>query len=180
MNLLDHIASVAALAGRPWHDHAALAADEHLRFEWYRDAVPRDEIAFLRLVLADPDREMAISAVLARIDERARSSIDFHSWADRVEPVCAPVEFLSRRLAEWRLLIDAFAGRPVEDAAVLAASDWAQRKLAAVVDGDLLVLLAEHGRTRRVRALTRVPRPARPVRLSDRAVTSGPIRPCYG
>ena len=162
MNLLDHIASVAALAGRPWHDHAALAADEHLRFEWYRDAVPRDEIGFLRQVLADPDREMAISAVLARIDERARTSLDFHSWADRVEPVCAQVDFLARRLAEWRLLIDAFAGRPVDGSAVLAASDWAQRKLAAVVDGDLLVLLAEHGRTRRVRALTRVPRPARP------------------
>lgn len=162
MNLLDHIASVAALAGRPWHDHTALAADEHLRFEWYRDAVPRDETAFLRLVLADPDREMAISAVSARIDERARSSVDFASWAERVGPVCAHVEFLRHRLAEWRLIIDALAGRPVDSGAVLAASDWAQRKLASAVDGDLLVLLAEHGRTRRVRALTRVPRPARP------------------
>lgn len=162
MNLHDHITCVAALAGRPWHDHAALAADEHLRFEWYRDAVPRDEIGFLRKVLADPDREMAISAVLARIDQRARSSVDFHEWADQVGPAFAHVEFLRRRLAEWRLLIDAFAGRPVDSAAVLAASDWAQRKLAAVVDGELLLLLAEHGRTRRVRALTRVPRPARP------------------
>ncbi|MDQ3404550.1 MAG: hypothetical protein M3548_14360, partial [Actinomycetota bacterium] len=69
--------------------------------------------------------------------------------------------------AEWRLLRDAFAGRAVDSAAVLAASDWAQRKLAAVVDGDLLVLLAEHGRTRRVRALTRVPRPARPRSAAD-------------
>lgn len=162
MNLLDHIASVAALAGRPWQEHAALVADEHLRFEWYRDAVPRDENAFLRLVLADPDHEMAIAAVVARIDDRARSSADFHAWADRVEPCVAHVEFIRRRLTEWRLLLDAFAGRPVDSAAVLAASDWAQRKLAAVVDGDLLVLLAEHGRTRRVRALTRVPRPARP------------------
>ncbi|PWW64671.1 hypothetical protein [Actinokineospora spheciospongiae] len=167
MNLLDHIASVAALAGRADHDPRALAADEHLRFEWYRAADPVDERAFLELVLLDPDREMATAAVVARIDERGRARGDFHAWAARVGPVVEHVEFLRRRLAEWRLLRDALAGRPVQATAVLAASDWAQRRLAAEVDGDLLALLAVHGRTRRVRALTRVPRPVRRPREPD-------------
>ncbi|MGQ0840267.1 MAG: hypothetical protein ACT4N7_17090 [Actinokineospora sp.] len=162
MNLLDHIASVAALTGRADHDQAALAADEHLRYEWYREAAPVDERAFLALVLRDPDQAMAVAAVVARIDARARSDADFARWAAAVKPAVAQVDFVRSRLAEWCVLRDAFAGKPVDPAAVLAASDWAQRKLAAVVDGELLVLLAEHGRTRRVRALTRIPRPARP------------------
>lgn len=162
MNLLDHIACVAALAGRADHDHGALAADEHLRYEWYRDARPKDECAFLALVLCDPDESMATAAVVARIDAVARSACDFAEWARQVAPALAQADFVRSRLAEWRLLRDAFDGRPVDADAVLAASDWAQRKLAAVVDGELLMLLAERGRTRRVRALTRIPRPARP------------------
>ncbi|WP_424189241.1 hypothetical protein ACOBQX_12310 [Actinokineospora sp. G85] len=161
MNLLDHIASVAALTGRLDHDPRALAADEHLRFEWYRSADPVDERAFLRLVLRDPEVEMATAAVVARIDERGRARGDFHAWAAAVEDSVEHVGFLKHRLDEWKLLRDALAGRPVPSTAVLAASDWAQRRLAAEVDGDLLALLAVHGRTRRVRALTRVPRPVR-------------------
>ncbi|CRK59565.1 hypothetical protein [Alloactinosynnema sp. L-07] len=162
MNLGDHIACVAELIGCADHDPAALAADEHLRFEWYRDARPADERAFLEHVLRDPDEAMAVAAVVSRIEEKARSAADYCAWAEAVAPAVARVDFVRERLAEWRLLRDVFAGLPVDPAAVLAASDWAQRKLAAVAVGDLLVLLAEHGRTRRVRAMTRVPRPARP------------------
>ncbi|OLR91357.1 hypothetical protein [Actinokineospora bangkokensis] len=161
MNLLDHISAVAALTGRADHDPHALAGDEHLRFEWYRAADPVDERAFLALVLADPEREMATAAVVARIDERGKARGDFDAWAAHVAPAVGHVAFLRERIAEWKLLRDALAGRPVQATAVLAASDWAQRRLAAEVDGDLLALLAVHGRTRRVRALTRVPRPVR-------------------
>ncbi|GLZ42436.1 hypothetical protein [Actinokineospora sp. NBRC 105648] len=161
MNLLDHIAAAAALTGRADHDPGALAADEHLRFEWYRGADPLDERAFLDLVLRDPDQPMAVAAAVARIDDRAKAAGDFHGWAARVAPAVERAEFVRARLSEWCLLHDALAGRPVPVSAVLAASDWAQRRLAAAVDGELLALLAVHGRTRRVRALTRIPRPVR-------------------
>ncbi|HVK22009.1 MAG TPA: hypothetical protein VM677_11670, partial [Actinokineospora sp.] len=159
MNLGDHIACVAELIGCADHDLAALAADEHLRFEWYRDALPVDERVFLEHVLRDPDEAMAVAAVVSRIEAKARSAPDYCEWAETVAPAVARVDFVRERLSEWRLLRDVVEGRAVDHAAVLAASDWAQRKLAAIADGDLLVLLAEHGRTRRVRAMTRVPRP---------------------
>ncbi|SDD61426.1 hypothetical protein [Actinokineospora iranica] len=162
MNLLDHIALVADLACRPDLDFRALAADEHLRFELYRAANPADDRAFLEVVLRDPDHAMAVAAAVARIDDRGKALPDFVRWADHVRPAVAHVEFVRSRLDEWCLLCDALAGKPVSESAVLAASDWAQRKLAAEVDGDLLALLAVHGRTRRVRAMTRVPRPVRP------------------
>ncbi|MDQ3405121.1 MAG: hypothetical protein M3548_17310, partial [Actinomycetota bacterium] len=92
MNLLDHIASVAALTGRADHDPAALAADEHLRYEWYRAAVPIDERAFLAAVLRDPDPAMAIAAVVTRIDAAAKSTPDFAEWAAYVEPAVAQVD----------------------------------------------------------------------------------------
>ncbi len=162
MNLLEHIASVATLIGHADHDLRALAADEHLRFEWYRAADPVDDRAFLALVLRDPDQAMAVAAAVARIDDRGRARSDFAPWAERVGPAVAHVEFVRSRLAEWVLIRAALAGEPVSATGVLAASDWAQRKLAAEVDGEVLALLAVHGRTRRVRALTRVPRPVRP------------------
>lgn len=172
MNLVDHIACVAALTGCVDHDPAALAADEHLRFDWYRDARPRDERAFLEAVLRDPDKAMAVSAVAVRIGARATAAGDFSAWAEKVAPALAHNSFLRDRLAEWRLVREVFEGRPVNPEVVLSASDWAQRKLAAVVDGELLMLLAEHGRTRRVRAMTRIPRPARP----RDAMTLPPLR----
>ncbi|WP_051386454.1 hypothetical protein [Actinokineospora inagensis] len=166
MNLLEHIAAVAALAECADHDPRALSADEHLRFEWYRGADPSDEAAFLAAVLRDPDQAMATAAAIARIDDRAQRGPGFSRWAARVRSAVAPADPVASRLSEWCLLHDAFAGKPVSPGAVLAASDWAQRRLAATVDGELLALLAEHGRTRRVRALTRVPRPVRARRLA--------------
>ncbi|WP_018686409.1 hypothetical protein [Actinokineospora enzanensis] len=161
MNLLDHIAAAAALTDRPVHDPRALA-DEHRRFAWYRAATPADERAFLAAILRDPDEAMAGAAAIARIDDRAATARGFRAWADRMSPAVDHVPAVRARLAEWRLVHDALAGREVAVNAVLAASDWAQRRLAAEVDGELLALLAVHGRTRRVRALTRIPRPVRP------------------
>ncbi|PPK64011.1 hypothetical protein V5P93_006424 [Actinokineospora auranticolor] len=161
MNLLDHITAAAALTARTGHDPAALAADAALRFEWYRAAAPDDEPAFLALILRDPEPAVATAAAAARIDDRAAYARGFAEWAARVRPAVEHVEPLRARLSEWCLVHDALAGRDVPIGAVLAASDWAQRRLAAQVDGELLALLAVHGRTRRVRALTRVPRPVR-------------------
>ncbi|CAL9568486.1 hypothetical protein SUDANB176_04790 [Streptomyces sp. enrichment culture] len=39
--------------------------------------------------------------------------------------------------------------------ALLASSDWLQRKAAAASNADAVALLAEHGRTRRIRSTAR-------------------------
>ncbi|RLK61193.1 hypothetical protein [Actinokineospora cianjurensis] len=166
MNLLDHIAAVAELAECTGCDHRALGADPARRLAWYRAADPADEAEFLAAVLRDPDPATGNAAAIARIDDRAQRGPGFGRWAARVRPAVAAAEPVAARLAEWCLLHDAFAGKPVSPGAVLAASDWAQRRLAAAVDGELLAFLAVHGRTRRVRALTRVPRPVRSRRLA--------------
>ncbi|MBM7769921.1 hypothetical protein JOD54_000125 [Actinokineospora baliensis] len=166
MNLLDHIAAVADLAECTRHDPRALSTDAGLRLSWYRAADPADEAAFLAAVLRDPDPSTATAAAIARIDDRAQRGPGFSRWAARVRPAVAAAEPVAARLAEWCLLHDAFAGRPVSRDAVLAAAEWVQRSLARTADGELLALLAEHGSTRRVRALTRVPRPVRPRRLA--------------
>lgn len=133
---------------------------EHARFRAYQRALADvgevGEVDLLRTVLADPDKAMAESAVGRHLDLRASALDDgdgFARWARRVAPALEGHAFPSRRLHEWSLWKDLSAGREVGAQALLDASDWLQRLLAAGSDDpSVLALLAARGRTRRVRA----------------------------
>jgi hypothetical protein len=138
----------------------AAEPDEHRRYVRYLRALAAvsasDEVALVIEILQDPDQAMAQSAVARHIDDRAyRLSTDerFPGWVHTVSAAIGERDFLIRRLSEWTLLAAIVQDKPWAGAQVTAASDWFQRKAVEVVTStDALALLAEQGRTRRVRA----------------------------
>ncbi|WP_221890476.1 hypothetical protein [Streptomyces sp. WAC07061] len=108
-------------------------------------------------VLRDEDAVMAESAVNHHLERRAAQQLTgprFPAWAAMMATVIGDRAFLTRRLREWTLLRSLVLDEPWTDEEVLTASDWFQRTAAAaefVTSPAALSLLAEHGRTRRVR-----------------------------
>ncbi|MCP3805358.1 hypothetical protein NLX83_39440 [Allokutzneria sp. A3M-2-11 16] len=135
-------------------------ADEHHRYAQYLRALAavhdQGETDLIAAVLRDPDATMAQSAVVKHLDDRAaRLLLDerYDDWARSVITVIAEREFLSRRLREWGLLRAISLGRPWTAQEIIGASDWFQRRAAqTVASPEALTVLAERGRTRRVRA----------------------------
>ncbi|MEU0041196.1 hypothetical protein [Streptomyces sp. NPDC006333] len=136
------------------------AEDEHQRFARYLHelAVVReeDEAELVTRILRDPDRTMAQSAIVRHLDRRAAQLLTddgFTSWAHAMAEVSAEREFLPYRLREWTLLRSITVGEPWSSEQVTTGSDWFQRMAVETVPSPVvLTLLAESGRTRRVRA----------------------------
>ncbi|WP_330242963.1 MULTISPECIES: hypothetical protein [unclassified Streptomyces] len=100
---------------------------------------------------------MADSAVGRHLDRRAADLLTdprFTAWAQNLTEVIADRDFLTRRLREWTLLRSIAQGKPWVAQELISASDWFQRVAATtqiVPSPEALMLLAERGRTRRVR-----------------------------
>ncbi|MFE2052008.1 hypothetical protein [Streptomyces sp. NPDC059459] len=141
-----------ALAAAPDEpaEHARFAA--HLR-ELARAAGAREPAVVAR-VLGDPDRTMARSAVLRHLDRRAGDLLPgpgFADWSEAMTRAVGDDPFLTRRLLEWSLLRVVVRQGPWRPEDLLAASDWLQLRAAATSNAEVLRLLAERGRTRRIR-----------------------------
>ncbi|MFJ3876688.1 hypothetical protein ACIPW5_04430 [Streptomyces sp. NPDC090077] len=134
---------------------------EHRRYARYLRALEgvgeAEEAELVAAVLRDEDAVMAESAVNRHLERRAAELLTgprFPAWAAMMAPVIGDRAFLARRLREWTLLRSVALGEPWTGEELLAASDWFQRTAAAaevVTSPAALGLLAEHGRTRRVR-----------------------------
>ncbi|GAA1951778.1 hypothetical protein [Kitasatospora viridis] len=149
--------------------------DEHLRFAAHlarlRQVPPEttgtaaaeaSEAELVGRVLADPDRVMARSAVLRHLDRRAAELLPdpaFVGWSRELARAVAGDAFLLRRLREWSLVRAIALELPWQAEELLAASDWLQLTVATGADRPAargaLALLAEGGRTRRIRAAAR-------------------------
>ncbi|MEV7602315.1 hypothetical protein AB0O91_33585 [Kitasatospora sp. NPDC089797] len=135
--------------------------DEHVRLAHYRralaEAAPQDAAAVVARVLADPDPAMAGGAVCEYLDRRAAELLtgpEFPSWKDGSAVAAAADAFAVRRLDEWALLRAMTLGEPWAEERLLAASNWLQLHAAGTCPARAcLTVLAEHGRTRRIRAL---------------------------
>ena len=135
---------------------------EHLRFAGYLSELAQvadaDELVLVTKVLSDPDRTMAQSAVLRHLDRRATDLLlgpAFQPWTDSMTPVTRRHPLLARRLQEWSLFRAIMLGQPWHPAALLESSDWLQRKVAGTSRTEALGLLAESGRTKRIRNTAR-------------------------
>lgn len=131
---------------------------EHVRFAAYLSELAQvtdaEETSLITKVLGDPDRGMAQSAVLRHLDRRATDlhlGPAFEPWTRAMAQVTADCPLLVRRLQEWALLRAISLGQPWNPAALLDSSDWLQRKTAATSSTEALQLLAESGRTKRIR-----------------------------
>lgn len=137
---------------------------EHARYADHLQALrrvePADEERLIRAVLTDPDLTMARSAVLHHLD---RSATELHRtpayepWSESMTRATAADPFLTTRLQEWTLLRAITLSHPWHPSALTEASNWLQRKLTESPDTPTpaLTLLAEHGRTRKVRNTAR-------------------------
>ncbi|MEV7548632.1 hypothetical protein AB0N89_03300 [Amycolatopsis sp. NPDC089917] len=133
---------------------------EHARHAGYRLSLARvkdaDEAALVAEVLGDPDTVMAESAVSGHLDDRAAALHllpSYPAWADRIAGLVEGRLFLRRRLGEWTLLRAIVLGTPWRAEDLLVATDWLQRKVSEQsTSPEALAVLAEGGRTKRVRA----------------------------
>ncbi|MFI6001955.1 hypothetical protein ACIA98_16300 [Streptomyces sp. NPDC051366] len=134
---------------------------EHRRFGHYLQALEAvsesDEAALVAAVLRDQDTVMADSAVGRHLDRRAADLLTeprFTAWAQTMTRMIVDRDFLTRRLREWTLLRTVALGRPWAADELTGASDWFQRMAATTqiaTSPEALRVLAERGRTRRVR-----------------------------
>jgi hypothetical protein len=131
---------------------------EHRRFSDYLRALAQvpdaDETDLVTRVLADPDQAMAQSGIVRHIDRRAADLYPrpaYEPWAQSMTRTTSNYPFLERRLREWTLFRAIMLGLPWHQDALVESSDWLQRKTAAALNADALALLAERGRTRRIR-----------------------------
>ncbi|WP_280404336.1 hypothetical protein [Nocardia brasiliensis] len=133
---------------------------EHLRYARYLNELAQTsaqtELATMGVVLEDPDTVMAESAIVHHIDRRAARLLTdeaFPDWAARVAEVIDGRAFVARRLREWILLRAVSTGQAWTAEEILDASDWFQRSAAEIIScPPVRALLADRGRTRRVRA----------------------------
>ncbi|MFG1797891.1 hypothetical protein [Nocardia sp. NPDC049149] len=136
---------------------------DHLRFAAYLEELAQvadiDEIDVVIRILTDPDTLMAEAAVVRHVDRRATDlylTPAYDRWAESIEQATTDHPFLVRRLHEWACFRAVMLDRPWSPDAITESSDWLQRKLAGCAnDRNALTLLAEYGRTKRIRGLAR-------------------------
>ncbi|MFB7312089.1 hypothetical protein [Streptomyces sp. NPDC056192] len=134
---------------------------EHRRFAGYLQALEAvaegDEADLVTAVLRDQDMTMADSAVGHHLDCRAADLLTdprFTTWAQALTEVIADRDFLTLRLREWTLLRTIALDEPWTAEELTGATDWFQHMAATTqiaTSPKALRLLAERGRTRRVR-----------------------------
>ncbi|MFE7896093.1 hypothetical protein ACFU3E_00850 [Streptomyces sp. NPDC057424] len=135
---------------------------EHVRFARYLDELERvteaDEADLTGRILTDPDPTMARSAVLRHVDRRGAELCLGPAWEEWVETMTAAVlrhPLLTRRLREWALFRAVTLRLPWRREDLIASSDWLQLKAAAGPSPEGRRVLAEHGRTKRIRHTAR-------------------------
>ncbi|WP_030691115.1 hypothetical protein [Streptomyces globisporus] len=136
--------------------------NEHVRFAVYLDKLGHvadlDEVDLVSHVLTDPDRTMAQSAVLRHLDRRAAGLYPgpaFEGWVQAMTQITIDHPFLAQRLREWSLFRAITLNLPWQPDDLLASSNWLQLKTATGTNTEAIEILAEVGRTKRIRNTAR-------------------------
>jgi hypothetical protein len=143
----------------PHADDGQTPRDEHARFQNYLNALMQvpdaDETALVIEILGDPDQVMAEAAVVQHLDRQASAlhlQPQYFTWAQKMTDALDGHPFAAQRLREWSLLRAITHDTPWNVDALTAASNWLQRKVVeTAASPQALTVLAEAGRTRRVR-----------------------------
>jgi len=156
----DNLVSVLEILGRH-EDLDELALDEHRRYALYSEALmavaPDRERQLLASVVEDPDKAMRESVIVKHIDRLAARRVslaDFAGWYQPLRDLLDAASSARLRGDEWLIAkrLDEAGGNTANED-INAWSDWLQRKLSAEASSRaVLALLAESGRTRRIRS----------------------------
>lgn len=137
-------------------------ADEHVRFAVYLDKLQQvadaNEADLVSRVLADPERTMAQSAVLRYLGHRATDLYlgpAYSGWVQTMTQATIDHPFLTWRLREWPLFRAVTLKLPWQPDNLPASSNWLQLKTAAGTNAKAGEILAEAGRTKRIRQTAR-------------------------
>jgi hypothetical protein len=135
---------------------------EHLRFSAYLSRLEQvteaDEAELIIEVLSDPDQTMAQSAALRHLDRRAAElhrRPAYEAWAEKIARATTRSPFLTQRLREWSLFRAVTLEQAWSPDALLASSNWLQLKTAESSNTATLEILADSGRTKRIRNTAR-------------------------
>ncbi|MEU2157682.1 hypothetical protein ABZ532_22185 [Streptomyces sp. NPDC019396] len=136
--------------------------DEHVRFAAYLDKLGHvadaNELDLVSRVLTDPDQTMAQSAVLRHLDRRAAGLYPgpaYEGWAQAMTQTTIGHPFLAQRLREWSLFRAITLKLPWQPEDLLASTNWLQLKTAAGTNTEAMEILAQAGRTKRIRNTAR-------------------------
>lgn len=137
-------------------------SEEHVRFVAYlyqlEQVADADEVDLVSRVLTDPDQMMAQSAVLRHLDRRAadlHTGPAYEGWAQAIAQATIGRPFLAQRLREWSLFRAVTLKLPWRPDDLLTSSNWLQFKTAAETNTEATEILAEAGRTKRIRNTAR-------------------------
>jgi hypothetical protein len=142
---------------------ASLERDEHARYQLYVEALsvvsPERERELIAAILRDPDLAMKTAAVVHHVDAKAASlptAEQVSAWAKTILDLVGDYAFAGRRIEEWILFKKVLEDDVSELPALRDATDWLQRKVVEESRSQpALELLAEAGRTKRVRNMAK-------------------------
>ncbi|MCW2638361.1 MAG: hypothetical protein JWP76_667 [Dactylosporangium sp.] len=144
-------------------DLEALLVDGPARRRLYLAALAvapdAEESALIALVLRDPDRVMAESAMVSYMDSQASrlpSADVFAAWAAGISDMVEKQSFLARRIRDWQLFKALMDGGNPDPVTLAAASNWLQHKVVdEALSAAVLTVMGKVGRTKRVRNLAK-------------------------
>lgn len=132
---------------------------EHARYRQYLQALAQVsdemELAMVREVLTDEDSAMARSAVIRHMERRSAELLrepGYSAWEQGLAHAVSGHPYLVKRLREESLFRAIELDLPWTEMALKESTDWLQRLVSHVsTSPKALAILAESGRTRRVR-----------------------------
>jgi hypothetical protein len=160
--------------------------DEHVRSLLYRKVVAiavasqsrASDRTIVATILRDPVDLVSKSAVVEFMDAIAMKTADpavFRQWAAGLRAETAQLAadathtFISRRIDDWNVYLSIGAGRIPTSGELASTTHWMQRLLAErSTSPPVLALLADIGRTRKIRNIARHRAASRAVRENSR------------
>jgi hypothetical protein len=173
MTLRADLTALMADAGITDMDVDEAVEDEHVRLSLYLRVIAEatatqdraNDREVIGRILRDPEELTSKTAFVEFVDNVAGRSTDpaeFERWAAAITPEIESLQaegnrrFLHDRIRDWTIYLTIKAGHTPNSAELAETTDWMQRTIAETSTSlPTLTLLAENGRTRKIRNVAR-------------------------
>jgi hypothetical protein len=173
MTLRADLAALLADTGILDVDIEEVINDEHMRLRLYRKIIAEAAISqhrdndriIVATILRDPVESISKTAVVKFVDDiatRATDPVEFQRWTAELIPEIYLFKaegnrrFLQYRIRDWTIYLTINAGQTPTPAELTDTTSWMQRKIAEEsICLSVLTVLAESGRTKKIRNIAR-------------------------